>query len=136
MPTITPTTEQSEPTIRDVLVAIDGLGSRMDRFEHRMDRFENRMDRIEESASAIVSQMRGLGTRMGGLESEVGGVRVEVGVLTDKVEKLDNHVGETNERITSAIAFSAVNIRRLTEESNEVRGSLGMAPGQMVTMAA
>ena len=94
MPTITPTAEQSEPTIRDVLAAVQGLG-----------------------------------TRMSGLESVVGG-------LTVAVEKLDANVTATNERITSAIAFSAVNIRRLTEESNEVRGSLGLAPGQMVTMVA
>ena len=94
MPTITPTTDRSEPTIHDVLVAIQGLG-----------------------------------TRMGGLESVVGG-------LTVAVEKLDTNVTATNERITSSIAFSAVNIRRLTEESNEVRGSLEMAPGQMVTMVA
>jgi hypothetical protein len=78
--------------------------------------------------------MRGLGTRMGGLESEIGGLRVEVGVLTDKVDKLDAHVEATNERITSAIAFSAVNIRCLTDSGNEVRGRLGMPLGQMVTM--
>ena len=119
--TLTPVADGPEPTIRDVLLAVHGLGTkvdgldakvdgldvRMDRFETRMDRFEGRMDRIEERMNHLDVRMDRLTTSVDGVSTRVTGVEAEVG-------KMDK-------RITDLMIFEGTNLKWLTERDAEVR---------------
>jgi hypothetical protein len=57
--TLTPAA-QPEPTLRDVLHAVHGLGTRMDRFEVRMDGLETRIGGLEDRMVSVENGIRGL----------------------------------------------------------------------------
>ena len=136
--TLTPVTEGPEPTLRDVLLAINGLDNRVDSLElkidslstrvdglevkidglgTRIDRLEGRMDRMDERMNHLDSRMERLDSRMERLETSVD-------VLGTRVTGLETAVDKMDKRITDLMIFEGTNIKWLTEQDFEVRGYL------------
>jgi predicted nuclease with TOPRIM domain len=133
--TLTPVADGPEPTLRDVLLAIngldvrvdsldlkvDGLGTRIDGLEvkidglgGRMDRLEGRMDRMDERMNHLDGRMDQLGSRMDRLETGVD-------VLATRVAGTETAVGKMDKRITDLMIFEGTNIKWLTDRDFEVR---------------
>ena len=74
----------SEPTLRDILGAINGLGTRLDRVEQRLDRVETKLDQGFDSVLNMLSSLSINHTR---LEGKVDRLAGQVGVsLTEAAD--------------------------------------------------
>jgi chromosome segregation ATPase len=87
--TLAPAAAQPEPTLRDILDAVNGLGTevaglktRFDGLEKRFDVLETRFDGLEKRFDGLETRFDGLEKRIDGLEAEVGHLRTEVAALT------------------------------------------------------
>ena len=98
MPTTsTNAAEQPEPTLRDVLVAVNGLG--------------DRMDHVETEMTALIQFSRHQFSR---LTTEIAGVKDTVGRLDRKMTVIENRVTSIENRVTLIDA-------QLTDVRHDVR---------------
>ena len=74
--TLAPAAAPPEPTLRDILDAVNGLGTEVAELKTRFDGLEKRFDGLE-------TRFDRLETRFDALEAEVGELRTEVAALTD-----------------------------------------------------
>jgi chromosome segregation ATPase len=144
--TLTPVAEGPEPTLRDVLLAINGLDNRVDSLElkidslstrvdglevkidglgTRIDRLEGRMDRMDERMNHLDSRMERLDSRMERLETSVDVLGTRVTGLETAVGKMDDRITDMDKRITDLMIFEGANIKWLTERDSEIRNYLG-----------
>lgn len=89
--TSTITAEQPEPTLRDVLAAVNGLGGRIDGLDSRMDRVETRMGSFETEMTALVEYSQ---QQFVHLTTEIAGVKDTVTRLDNKVTVIDGQLTE------------------------------------------
>ena len=129
--TLTPVADGPEPTLRDVLLAINGLdvrvdslelkidslGTRIDGLDVRMDRLDSRMDRLDSRMSRMDERMNHLDNRMERLETSVD-------VFGTRVTGLETAVDKMDKRITDLMVFEGTNIKWLTDRDFEVRDYL------------
>ena len=130
--TLTPVAEGPEPTLRDVLLAINGLDTRVDSLElkidslsTRVDGLGTRIDRLERRMDRMDERMNHLDSRMERLEASVDVLGTRVTGLETAVDKMDNRITDMDKRITDLMIFEGANIKWLTERDSEIRNYLG-----------
>ena len=89
--------EQPEPTLRDVLVAVNGLGGRIDVIDSRMDRVETKMGSLEKEVSVLVDYTK---QQFAHLTTEIAGVKDTVARLDNKVTRLDSKMTGLDNKVT------------------------------------
>ena len=82
--TLAPAAAPPEPTLRDILDAVNGLGIEVAGLKTRFGGLETRIGGLE-------ARFDGLETRIDGLEAEVGYLRVEVAALTTLTQEKYAH---------------------------------------------
>ncbi|MBI1867826.1 MAG: hypothetical protein HYS06_05975 [Methylocystis sp.] len=96
----------TEPTIRDVMAAIQGIGSRLDKMETGLDKIETRLDKI--------------GTRLDKMEARLDKVE-------SRLEKIETRVGEidawrkTQPDLRLMLANSKVTLDKIVQIDSEIR---------------
>ena len=112
--TLTPVADGPEPTLRDVLLAINGLDTRVDGVDVKIDGLGVRMERLEGRMDRIDERMNHLDGRMERLETGIG-------ILAARATAVEAEVGKMDARITDLMAFEGTNIKWLTDRDFEVR---------------
>jgi hypothetical protein len=98
LPTITDA-DQSEPTIRDVLVAVDGLRTEVGGLRTDVGGLRTEVGGLRTEVGGLRADVGGLRTEVGGLRTEVGGLRMDVGGLRTEVGGLRTEVGVLGDRM-------------------------------------
>jgi chromosome segregation ATPase len=93
--TLAPAAAQPEPTLRDILTAVTGLGTEVGELRTevtglgtRMDGLETRMDGLETEVGGLRTEVTGLGTRMDGLETRMDGLGTRMDGLETRMDGL------------------------------------------------
>jgi chromosome segregation ATPase len=111
--TLAPAAAQPEPTLKDILNAVNGLGTRMDRFEVRMDGFETRFDGLETRFDGLETRFDGLETRFDGLEVRVVSVESEIKDLAGFVREQFVHTTAEIAKLRAADEEHVVRLERI-----------------------
>ena len=122
--TLTPVTEGPEPTLRDVLLAINGLDNRVDSLELKIDSLSTRVDGLGTRIDRLERRMDRMDERMNHLDRRMERLEASVNVLGTRVTGLETAVDKMDKRITDLMIFEGTNIKWLTEQDFEVRGYL------------
>lgn len=85
--TIALATEQQEPTLRDVLNAVIGLGTKVGSLETRMGSFETKMVSLETKVDSLEAEVDSVETRMGSLETKVDSLKVDIYEVAEQTAK-------------------------------------------------
>jgi chromosome segregation ATPase len=119
--TLAPAAAQPEPTLRDVLDAVTGLGTRMDRFEIRMDGLESKVDRLENRMDGLEIKVDRLENRMDGLETKVDGLATKVDRLEDRMVSVEHEIKGLKVFVGEQFAHSTTEIAKLRAADEEHR---------------
>lgn len=122
--TLTPVADGPEPTLRDVLLAINGLDVRVDSLELKIDGLSTRIDGLDVRMDRLEGRMDRMDERMNHLDSRMDRLETSVDVLATRVTGVEAAVGKMDKRITDLMIFEGTNIKWLTERDFEVRGYL------------
>ena len=119
--TLTPVADGPEPTLRDVLLAINGLDVRVDGLEVKIDGLGIRMDRLEGRMDRLDDRMDRLDDRMNHLDNRLDRLETNVDVLASRVTGVETAVEKMDKRITDLMIFEGTNLKWLTDRDAEVR---------------
>ena len=92
--TIAPPAEQLEPTLRDVLNAVNGLGTKVGSLETKVDSLGSKVDSLETKVDSVE-------TRVGSLETKVDSVETRLGSLETKVDSVEAKVDSVETKVVS-----------------------------------
>lgn len=96
----------TEPTISDVLAAVQGIVVRLDKIEARLDKIETRLDKIE--------------TRLDKIETRLDKVEARLDALETRVEDIDEW-RKTQPDMRLMFANSKVTLEKIAQVESQIR---------------
>lgn len=115
--TLAPAAAQPEPTLRDILDAVNGLGTEVAGVKTQVDRLEVRFDALETRMDGLETRFDRLETRFDRLETEVAGLKTQVGCLETEVTGLGTEVGHLR---TEVAALTTLSFNQFTHATGEI----------------
>jgi chromosome segregation ATPase len=126
--TLAPAAAQPEPTFRDILDAVNGLGTEVagqkitfDRLEMRFDALEIRFDALETRMDALETRFGELEARFDRLETKVDRLETRFNRLETRFEAFEAEVGQLRSELAALTALSHEQLAHATGEAAAIR---------------
>jgi chromosome segregation ATPase len=121
--TFAPVAAEPEPTLREILNAVNGLGTRIDGLESRFDRFEVRVDGLESRFDGLESRFDRFEVRLDGLESRFDRFEVRVDGLESRFDRLEDRMVVVENGIKDLTTFAREQFAHTTTEIARLRAA-------------
>jgi chromosome segregation ATPase len=84
----------SEEILKQILVTVGKLDSRMERMESRMDGMESKMERMESRMDGMESKIESIESKIESIESQMEGMGSKIESLESRMEGMESNVGK------------------------------------------
>jgi predicted nucleic acid-binding Zn-ribbon protein len=89
----------SEEILKQILVTVGKLDSRMERMESRMDSMESTMERMESRMDGMESKMERIESRMDGMESKMERMESRMDGMESRMERMESRMDGMESRM-------------------------------------